>query len=124
MRLLAAFGVFAVVAIVGALLVALNPTWVYDVNGTALGSSLAHSTDGSGGRCTPMRSDDRWSCGVEVDPGSGIANSYRLTSDDDGCWTARRISARRDQSRDYRELSGCAEFLDYASPDKPGLGVD
>jgi hypothetical protein len=121
MRLLAAFGVFAVVAIVGALVVALNPTSVYDVNGSALGSSLSHATDGSGGRCAPMRSDDRWSCGVEADPGSGIANGYRLKSDDEGCWTATRIPARRDQSRHPRELSGCADFLDYASPDKPGL---
>jgi hypothetical protein len=120
-RLLVAFGAFAVVAIGGALLVALNPTWVYNVNGDALGSSLAHSTGGSGGTCERTQGPDRWSCGVEVDPGSGTAGSYRLISDDDGCWTATRSLARRQQDRQPREFSGCADFMDYASPDKPGL---
>lgn len=121
MRLLAAFGVFAVLAIGGALLVALNPTWVYDVNGEALGSSLAHSTGGSGGTCERATETEGWSCGVEADPGSGTASSYRLTSDDEGCWTARRSSAARRQGRRPPELSGCAHFMDYVSPDKPGL---
>ncbi len=120
MRWALALGGLVVLVIVGALLVFSNPTWVYDVNGEALGSSLSGATNGAGGTCKQMPRHGGWRCGVEADPGSGIASSYHLVSDDSGCWTAARISATKHHSRGAAPVSGCAGFWDYASPNRPG----
>jgi hypothetical protein len=122
MRWALALGGLVVLLIIGALLVSSNPTWVYDVNGEALGSSLSHVRNGAGGTCKQMPRQSGWRCGVEMDPGSGIASSYHLVSDDSGCWTAKRITARQDAARGTAPISGCAGFWDYASPNRPGLG--
>jgi hypothetical protein len=121
MRSALALGGFVILVIVGAVLIFSNPTWVYNVNGDALGSSLSGKTNGAGGTCKHSPGENRWRCGVEVDPGSGIASSYYLVSDDSGCWTAKRITARRDATLGTAAVSGCAGFWDYASPNRPGL---
>jgi hypothetical protein len=117
MRWALIFGLALILVIAGALLVFSNPTWVYDVNGDALGSSLSGATNGSGGTCKPEPGRNGWRCGVEVDPGSGIASSYHLVSDDSGCWTAKRDAGHQ---RGGSSVTGCAGFWDYASPDPPG----
>jgi hypothetical protein len=123
MRWALALGGLVVLVIVGALLVFSNPTWVYDVNGDALGSSLSGETNGAGGTCKQHEPrQNRWRCGVEVDPGSGVASSYHLVSDDSGCWTAKRITAAQRHSRGAAPVSGCAGFWDYAAPNGPGFG--
>jgi hypothetical protein len=123
MRWALALGGLVVLVIVGALLVFSNPTWVYDVNGDALGSSLSGETNGTRGTCKQHGSrQSRWRCWVEVDPGSGVASKYHLVSDDSGCWTAKRTTAAQRHSRGAIPVSGCAGFWDYAAPNGPGLG--
>jgi hypothetical protein len=103
------FVVLPVALLVAAVVyVALNPERLLGVDGEQLGSSLARETPEPGdGICSRERAR-RWKCGVEVDAGSGVARTYRLTTDGGACWKA--------VSRKGKKLSGCVDLWDYTWP--------
>ena len=90
--------------------VALNPERLLGVDGEQLGSSLARQTPEPGGGECARDEGRRWDCGVEVDAGSGVARTYRMTTDGDACWDAVR------SNRSGGRLSGCVDIWDYAWP--------
>jgi hypothetical protein len=132
-RWFVAIGVLGVMVVAGWLFIS-EPARFLTVGGDELASSLSRETpNGKGGECTRQREAGWWWCGVELDPGSGYGQMYRLTSDDDGCWTARRAKVETIKSPKSRfvrvvasgePLSACVGILDYVSPDDPALGSD
>lgn len=87
---------------------AMNPERFLGVDGEHLGSSLARETPEPGGGTCEREKGRRWKCGVEVDAGSGVARTYRLTTDGGACWKA--------VSKKGKKLSGCVDLWDYTWP--------
>jgi hypothetical protein len=106
--LLVVLPVAALVA--GGWYVATSPERFLGVDGEQLGSSLARETPEPGGGTCSRAEGRRWNCGVETDPGSGVARLYRLTTDGGGCWEA--------VPRKGETLSGCVNLWDYAWPQR------
>lgn len=113
-----------------------HPEEVLGLGGTELGSSLSREVGAATGACSKQRGRDWWWCYVEDDPGSGASRSFRLVSDEEGCWTAHaarvevvertpgkaepevvRVVARP------RTFRGCATISDYVSPHDPYGGA-
>jgi len=118
---------------VGVWLFASRPARILAVRGTQLGSSLSRATDGTGGQCRLQKDREWWWCGVETDPGSGIGQTFRLTSEASGCWEATEAEVhviKRAPGSPYPKLvrvtptahpdrpSGCIGLLDYVIPDQ------
>ncbi len=117
MRLRLVIALAAVLLAVGALvLIALEPTTVFNVNGTSLGSSLARERNAVGGTCDETVMPEKWLCAVDL-TGSGVNLRYRMTADGEGCW---RATEKRPKELPERTLSGCVNLADYLAPKKPG----
>lgn len=111
LRLFAVIGLAAVALLVGGWLFMSRPGRFLSVGGEQLGSSLARQHDGNGGAtCSRKAGATLYKCDLELDPGSGFAETYRLTASTDGCWHAQMRKSR---------LQGCVDLLDYVWPAKP-----
>jgi hypothetical protein len=96
----------------------LKPTTLFGVTGTALATSLEREMDKDYGtdpgvlvhECSSNDSG-AWSCGVEIDPGSGLALVQRLHETTGGCWRShRRVNSGKKPDGFH---NGCVRFLDY-----------
>jgi len=123
--------------LIGGWYVLSRPGRVVDVRGSQFGSSLAREHQGrGGGGCTQQEDRDWFWCGVENDPESGFGSSYRLTTEDDGCWEAepaRAVDLKGNPGRGTGKLvrvarvsggplTGCVGLLDYVWPDHAAGG--
>jgi hypothetical protein len=48
--------------------------------------------------CTLQERGAWWWCGVEAGPGSGLFAYFRVDRDEDGCWTAERLSGKAQEA--------------------------
>jgi hypothetical protein len=113
--------VIAGVVLALATFVAIRPTTLFDVNGTALSASVEDSINGHSSepqvavdRCSPQASGD-WSCTGDLDPGSNALFAVRIHSDERGCWTGEAL-LRQVFGKSHRgagDLHGCIRLWDY-----------
>ncbi len=117
--------ILAVLACFAGIALVFKPTLFLDVQPKTLGSSLARQVGLGGGQCRPAGDDGRYSCGVEIDAGSGIGAVYSLDADDEGCWSARKTmspAARKrasERGRSPQQYSACVGILDWILPKSP-----
>ena len=106
------FGLWTVVGVlvIAALIYAiLEPVSIFGYDGEALGESLESAVPDSHGssKCDEQQ-NDVWVCFV----GLNMSAQYRMTADDDGCWTADRVRYQGDPGAPAEEFSGCVNLLD------------
>jgi hypothetical protein len=90
----------------------LRPARILGVDSDQLAYSVSGAVDSPfDGRCEEREEDD-WVCGTFNEEGR-IAVRYRVTTDDSGCWDARRLAALADAPDTREEASGCITVLDY-----------
>jgi hypothetical protein len=102
--------------------VTIRPTTLFDVNGTALSTSVERVINGHSAeldvavdRCSSRGSGD-WVCPVEMDPGSGASGLLTIHSDERGCWSGERLLAQvfGKSHRSAGDLTGCIRLWDYS----------
>jgi hypothetical protein len=113
--------VIAGVVLAFATFVAIRPTTLFDVNGTALSASVEDAINGHSSephvaveRCSPKSSGD-WKCIGDRDPGSGAFFAISIHSDDSGCWRGMAL-LRQVFGKSHRgagDLHGCIRLWDY-----------
>jgi hypothetical protein len=112
----------AACAVIGfAVFVALRPTVLFGVNGTALSASVqrsinAHSSESpvAVDRCSSHGSGE-WTCTGDLDPGSNALFGVRIQYDG-RCWTGEAL-LRQVFGRSHRgagDLRGCIRPWDYS----------
>jgi hypothetical protein len=95
-----------------------KPTTLFGVTGTALATSLEREMDRDYGtdpgvlvhECTSQDAG-AWSCGVETDPGSGLALVQVLHETTGGCWRSHRNVGSGKKPDGFH--NGCIRVLDY-----------
>jgi hypothetical protein len=114
--------VLVVIAVVVGLSVvtAVQPTTTLGLSGRALSNSLEHQLNATNGpldtdvavdRCSSTATD-RWSCGVEPDPGSGCCVYATLDTTGSGCWRMIKAPPGAGLGAELN-VHACVDVLDY-----------
>ncbi len=94
----------------------LRPAAFFDVDGSALQSSLARETGGStwaGTHPCEEKANDVWRCGI-LDAGGSEGVGYRLTTHGLGCWDATRLGTGSTEGGTPKQASGCVDMSDIS----------
>ena len=109
MRLPSLWTVIGLLVVAGIIYAILEPVALFGYDGPALGESLESAVEDSHGesKCEQAQGDT-WDCFTGLD----LNRAYRLTVDDEGCWTGMPVPSQSTPRPTPDEVDGCVDILD------------